>query len=138
MDAQQTLLATHTRGVLATLRRDGRPQLSTVVYAYQPERRLVRVSTTAERAKARNLARDPRASLHVSSADGSAWAVAEGTARLTPVAADPKDETVAELVDLYRQVRGEHPDWDAFRAAMVAEHRLVVLLSVERVYGNVR
>lgn len=136
MDALHTLLATHHRGVLATLKRDGRPQLSTVAYAYQPERQLVRISTTAERAKARNLGRDPRASLHVASADGSAWAVAEGTARLTEVARDAQDATVAELVDLYRQVRGEHPDWDEFRAAMVAEHRLAVLLTVERVYGN--
>jgi hypothetical protein len=54
------------------------------------------------------------------------------------VAADPNDATVEELIDVYRAVAGEHPDWDEYRAAMVADRRLVIRLAVERVYGSAR
>ncbi|MFG1890288.1 PPOX class F420-dependent oxidoreductase [Micromonospora sp. NPDC049051] len=129
------LIAGHRMGVLATLRRDGRPQLSTVIYAFDSASALIRVSVTDGRAKTANLRRDPRASFHVSSGDGWAYAVAEARAELTPVAADPKDATVTELVDLYRAIQGEHPDWADYRRAMVAEGRLVLRLHVERLYG---
>ncbi|MEU4964436.1 PPOX class F420-dependent oxidoreductase [Streptomyces smyrnaeus] len=132
------LLTEYDRGVLATLRRDGRPQLSNVNHTYAPERRLLRVSVTANRAKARNLARDPRASYHVTSSDGWAWTVVDGTAELTPVARDPHDATVEELIEVFRAIQGEHPDWDEYRAAMVADQRQVVRLGVERVYGQPR
>ncbi|MDO3702132.1 PPOX class F420-dependent oxidoreductase [Micromonospora sp. C28SCA-DRY-2] len=133
-EALTDLIAGRWMGVLATIRRDGRPQLSTVVYAFDRERGLIRVSVTDDRAKTANLRRDPRASFHVSSDDGWAYAVAEARAELTPVAADPADATVEELVGLYRSIQGEHPDWDDYRRAMVAERRLV-RLHVERVYG---
>ncbi|WP_067480684.1 PPOX class F420-dependent oxidoreductase [Actinomadura hibisca] len=124
-------------GVLATLKKDGRPQLSNINYHYDPERRLIRVSITDDRAKARNLRRDPRASLHVSAPDGWSWAVAEGTAELVGPAADEHDATVEELIDLYRAVRGEeHPDWDDYRRAMVADKRVALHLHVERLYGQ--
>ncbi|WP_318200410.1 PPOX class F420-dependent oxidoreductase [Streptomyces sp. SCL15-4] len=129
------LLSEGHGGVLVTLRRDGRPQLSNVSHAYYPEERIIRISVTDDRAKTRNLRRDPRASYHVTSADRWAYTVAEGTAELTPVAADPADGTVAELERLYRDVLGEHPDWDDFRAAMVRDRRLVLRLHVERAYG---
>ncbi|MCW3838614.1 PPOX class F420-dependent oxidoreductase [Micromonospora yasonensis] len=129
------LIASRWLGVLATLKRDGRPQLSNVVYAFDRERGLIRISITDGRAKTANLRRDPRASFHVSSTDGWAYAVAEARAELTPVAQRPDDPTVEELVGLYRAVQGEHPDWDDFRQAMVAERRLVLRLHVERVYG---
>ncbi|MFJ3822221.1 PPOX class F420-dependent oxidoreductase [Streptomyces nodosus] len=122
-------------GVLVTLKRDGRPQLSNVSHAYDPDRRIIRVSITDDRAKTRNLRRDPRASYHVTSADRWAYTVAEGTADLSPVAQDPYDDTVEELVRLYRDVLGEHPDWDEYRAAMVRDRRLVLRLRVERAYG---
>jgi PPOX class probable F420-dependent enzyme len=134
-DALLTLLSEGHGGVLVTLRRDGRPQLSNVSHAYYPEERIIRVSVTDDRAKTRTLRRAPRASYHVTSADRWAYAVAEGTAELTPVAGDPHDETVEELVRLYRDVQGEHPDWDDYRAAMVRDRRLVVRLHVERAYG---
>jgi PPOX class probable F420-dependent enzyme len=132
------LVAKHDLGVLITLKRDGRPQSSNINYHFDEARRLVRISVTADRAKARNLARDPRASLHVSSADGWSYAVAEGVAELTPVAADPGDATVEELVSLYRDIRGDHPDWDEYRRVMVEDGRLVVRLTVERLYGFAR
>ena len=130
------LLKDRDLGVLATLKRDGRPQLSNINYHFDEDRRLVRISITASRAKARNLARDPRASLHVSAPDGWSWAVAEGTAELSPVAADPHDATVEELIEVYRDIRGEHPDWDDYRRAMVADGRVVVRLHVEYLYGQ--
>ncbi len=124
--------------VLATVKRDGRPQLSNVGYAYDPERQLFRVSVTADRAKTRNLQRDPRVTLHVSSEDFWSWAAVEGTAELTPVAADPHDATVEELVAYYRGISGEHPDWDDYRRAMVADRRLVVRFTPGHTYGQVR
>ncbi|MBM0259173.1 PPOX class F420-dependent oxidoreductase [Micromonospora sp. 4G55] len=133
--ALDDLIAGRRVGVLATVKRDGRPQLSNVLYAFDRERALIRVSVTDGRAKTANLRRDPRASFHVSSDDGWAYAVAEARAELTPVATGPDDPTVEELIGLYRAVQGEHPDWDDFRAAMVAERRLVLRLHVERVYG---
>ncbi|MFF1407873.1 PPOX class F420-dependent oxidoreductase [Streptomyces sp. NPDC058294] len=134
-DALLALLSEGHGGVLVTLRRDGRPQLSNVSHAYDPDERVIRISVTDDRAKTRNLRRDPRASYHVTSADRWAYTVAEGTAELTSVAADTHDATVEELVRLYRDVIGEHPDWDDFRAAMVRDRRLVVRLRVERAYG---
>jgi PPOX class probable F420-dependent enzyme len=120
-------------GTLATIRRDGRPQLSDVNYAAEPG--LIRISTVAHRAKTHNLRRDPRASLKVSAAAGG-YAVAEGTAELSPVAADRHDAAVEELIEVYRLVQGkEHPDWDDYRRAMVADRRLVIRLHVERLYG---
>jgi PPOX class probable F420-dependent enzyme len=129
------LLRERSEGVLVTLRRDGRPQLSNVNYAFDADRQLIRISTTDDRAKVQNLRRDPRASFHVSSQDFWTYAVVEGTVELSPVAGDPTDATVEELIDLYRSVQGEHPDWADYRAAMVRDHRLVVRLHAERAYG---
>ncbi|MFI8237492.1 PPOX class F420-dependent oxidoreductase [Streptomyces sp. NPDC085866] len=134
-DALLKLLSETRGGVLVTLKSDGRPQLSNVSHAYYPDERVIRISITDDRAKTRNLRRDPRASYHVTSQDRWAYTVAEGTAELSPVAEDPNDETVEELVRLYRDVLGEHPDWDDYRAAMVRDRRLVLRLPVERAYG---
>ncbi|RKR87967.1 PPOX class probable F420-dependent enzyme [Micromonospora pisi] len=129
------LLASRPYGVLATIKRDGRPQLSNVVYHLDREQNLLRVSIAEGRAKTANLRRDPRASLSASSADGWAYAVAEGSAELSPTATEPYDATVEELVGVYRALRGEHPDWDDYRRAMVAERRIVLRLTVRRLYG---
>ncbi|MFF3612861.1 PPOX class F420-dependent oxidoreductase [Streptomyces sp. NPDC002580] len=134
-DALLKLLSEHRGGVLVTLKKDGRPQLSNVSHFYYPDERIVRVSLTDDRAKTRNLRRDDRASYHVTSADRWAYTVVEGTAELTPVAEDPYDETVEELIRVYRDVLGEHPDWEDYRAAMVRDRRLVLRLRVERAYG---
>lgn len=135
--AHLAFLAGHNKGTLATLKRDGRPQLSNVVYVCD-DAGLVRVSLTADRAKTRNADRDPRVSLHVSSDDFWAYVVAEGEAVLTPVAADPQDATVEALVEMYRAISGEHPDWADYRAAMVSEQRQVLSFSVEHTYGYLR
>jgi PPOX class probable F420-dependent enzyme len=133
-DALHQLVASNQHGVLTTIKRDGRPQLSNVVYALGSDD-VIRVSVTDDRAKTANLRRDPRASLHVSRDDFWAYAVVEGTARLLPVAGAADDATVDALVDLYRSVAGEHDDWAEYRRAMVADRRLVVELPVEHVYG---
>jgi PPOX class probable F420-dependent enzyme len=141
MTVDETMLefvAAQKWGVLATIRRNGRPQLSNIGYAYDPEQRLFRVSVTADRAKTRNLQADPRVTLHVSSEDFWTWVAVEGTAELTPVAADPHDATVEELIAYYRGISGEHENWDEYRAAMVADRRLVVRFTAEHTYGRVR
>jgi PPOX class probable F420-dependent enzyme len=130
------LLAEVNHGIVVTTRPDGRPHLSNVSHTFDPATRLVRVSVTDSRVKVRHLRRDPRASYHVASSDFWRWAVADGTAELSPVAEDPEDPTVDELVEVYRTIAGEHPDWDDFRRAMVADRRLVLRLHVERAYGQ--
>jgi len=124
------------QGVLTTIRRDGRPQLSNIVYAI--EGTTARVSVTDTRAKTKNLRRDPRASLYVVGDSFWSYVVLDGTAELSAVAATPRDDVVEELVTLYRRVRGEdHPDWDDYRRVMVDERRLVVRLRVDHAYGMV-
>ncbi|MFD4689643.1 PPOX class F420-dependent oxidoreductase [Streptomyces sp. NPDC058463] len=137
-EALLRLVGEHDGGVLVTLKQDGRPQLSNVNHAYYPDEGVIRVSITEGRAKTRNLRRDPRASYHVTSDDRWAWTVVDATAELTPFAADPHDATVEQLITLYRDVRGEHPDWDDYRQAMVQDRRVVLTLRIEHVYGQPR
>lgn len=136
MDLDQALAFARDRrqGVLATIRANGRPQLSNIMYV-PGEGNELRISVTDDRAKTANLRRDPRASLYVVGDSFFQYVVIEGTARLSPVAADPHDDTVETLVSYYRTVGGEHPDWDDYRAAMVADRRLVLTLEPERAYG---
>ena len=131
------LFVQHRVGTLITLKRDGRPQASVVTHAFDPATLTVRVSITEPRAKTRNLRRDPRASYMVTTGDLRAYAVGEGTAQLTPPATDPHDATVEALIDIYRTIAGEHPDWDEYRAAMVADQRVMLTLPFERVYGAI-
>jgi PPOX class probable F420-dependent enzyme len=133
-----SFLAEHRWGVLATIKGDGRPQLSNVGYAFDAAAGLVRVSVTDTRAKTRNLRADPRVTLHVASPDFWSWVAVEGTAELTPVAADPHDATVEELITYYRGISSEHDNWDEYRAAMVADRRLVVRFRPEHTYGQLR
>jgi PPOX class probable F420-dependent enzyme len=134
-DKLLALIADNSLGVLATLKRDGRPQLSNVTYHFDPRALTIEVSVTEPRAKTRNLRRDPRASLLVSSEDGWSYAVAEGDAVLSAPAASVDDETVESLVTLYRNVAGEHPDWDEYRQAMVVDRRVLLRLPVTHLYG---
>lgn len=121
-------------GVLVTLKRDGRPQLSNITYALGSDG-VVRISITADRAKFVNLQRDARASLYVAKEDFWGYVVVEANAELSPAATGPNDATVEELIVLYRDAAGEHPDWDEYRAAMVSDHRLVVRLHPVHAYG---
>lgn len=132
-EGMRRLLEERHQGVLVTLKRDGRPQLSNISYALTGD--IIRISVTDGRAKTANLRRDTRASVHVTSDDFWSYVVAEGDVELTPVAGDPGDATVDELVELYRAVQGEHGDWDDYRAAMVRDRRLVIRIPISHTYG---
>jgi PPOX class probable F420-dependent enzyme len=132
----RALIAGSSLGVLATIKADGRPQLSPITPYYDVENGVIHVSITASRAKYVNLRRDPRASLEVTSADGRAWAVAEGTVTLTGPGTDPNGPEVEALVGYYRAAAGEHPDWDEYRSVMVSDRRVLMSMQVDRVYGE--
>lgn len=137
LDDALEFVRSRRHGVLATTKRDGRPQLSNISY-FLGDDGVVRISVTDSRAKTRNLRRDPRASLHVAQDDFWAYAVLEGEVTLTQVAAAPDDDTVDQLVEYYRSLQGEHPDWDDYRRVMVADGRLLVLFRPTRAYGMLR
>ena len=126
-------LADHNRGVLTTLKRNGRPQLSNIVYALLDGRPHISVSEGL--AKTNNLRRDPRVSLHVTDGSFGRYLVVEGSAELTGVPEHPDDDTSDLLVDTYRAIAGEHPDWREYRQAMIDERRLVIHFDIERAYG---
>lgn len=131
----RTLLAESRLGVLATLKADGMPQLSPVTPFYDRPREELLVSMTEGRAKTGNLRRDPRAALEVTSADGWSWATAEGPVRLIGPGTDPHGPEVEALVDYYRRAAGEHPDWAEYREVMVTDRRVLMVMTVDRVYG---
>ena len=137
MDVTQALefAASYQKGTLVTIRRDGRPQVSNVLYVLDGDAALM--SVTADRAKTRNLQRDPRACLHVTDETFWKYIVLDGEVSLSPPASDPGDATVEALVSYYRRSNGEHPDWDDYRAAMVAQRRLIATLHPSSAYGQI-
>jgi PPOX class probable F420-dependent enzyme len=138
MEIEQALEAARgtRQSILVTLRRDGRPQLSNVLHAVDDG--VVRVSTTADRAKYANLRRTPWAALHVNGDTFWGYAVLEGDVSLSEITTDPHDAAADELVEVYRSISGEHDDWEDYRAAMVRERRVVVRLTPTRAYGALR
>jgi len=121
-------------GVVVTLKRDGRPQLSNISYSLGDDG-VIRISITEGRAKYANAQRDARVSLYVTAEDFWSYVVVEADAEVLPVAAAPDDATVEELIRLYREVQGEHDDWDDYRQAMVDDGRTVLRLHPVRAYG---
>jgi PPOX class probable F420-dependent enzyme len=132
----RALLAQSRLGVLATIKANGLPQLSPVTPYYDRAADVIYVSMTEGRAKTTNLRRDPRAAIEVTSSDGWAWATAEGAVTLTGPGTDPAGAEVDALVDYYGRAAGEHPDWDEYRSVMVSDRRVLMALSVARVYGE--
>jgi PPOX class probable F420-dependent enzyme len=122
-------------GILVAEKADGRPHLSNISYAIDGDG-VVRISTTAATAKAKHLARSPKASLYVGREDFWAFVVLDGDVELSAVAAERDDAAVEELIDLFRAVQGEHPDWDDYRRAMVEDRRLVIRLRPTHAYGQ--
>jgi PPOX class probable F420-dependent enzyme len=115
------------RAVLATRRRDGGVQLSPVVAAVDAEDRVV-ISTREGAMKTRNLRRDPHATLcSITDRFFGEWHNVEG-----PVEIVSLPEAMEPLVDCYRQIAGEHPDWNSFRRAMKRERRVLLRMTVER------
>lgn len=138
MDTESALewAAARRHGALITLRRDGRAQSSDVVYAVIDG--TIRISLTDDRAKTRNMRRDPRVVFHITHPESWSYASIDATAELSPTADAPDDAVVDELMAIYRAVTGgEHDDWDDFRAAMVAERRLVARLTPGSITGQI-
>ncbi|MDQ2875394.1 MAG: PPOX class F420-dependent oxidoreductase [Actinomycetota bacterium] len=129
MDIQRAIefLRGQHRAVLATRRSDGSPQLSPIVAAVDDDGQIL-ISTRETAVKARNLARDPRASLCVIN-DGfyGQWIQVDGTAEIIRL-----PDALELLVDYYRRISGEHPDWTEYRSAMNRDRRLIVRISIDR------
>jgi PPOX class probable F420-dependent enzyme len=129
MDPQQAVeyLSHNHNGVLSTFRRDGMPQLSPVTLGVDDDGRVM-ISTREPAIKVRNLRRDPRASL-CAFPEGflGAWVQVEGTAEIVAL-----PEAMDVLIDLYRRVKGEHPDWAEYRQAMIDQRRVVIRFAIGR------
>ncbi|WP_328540376.1 PPOX class F420-dependent oxidoreductase [Streptomyces sp. NBC_00344] len=129
------LLREQQFGVLASVRRSGHPHLTTVLYHWNPDERVVRISTTADRLKVRQLRHDPHAALHVTGPDVWSFAVAEGLAEVSDVTTEPGDAIGRELLALTPGF--EDPAQEtAFLAQLVAERRVVIRIRVSRLYGT--
>jgi len=128
----QEFIRTNHRGVMATFRRDGRPALSPITAGLDDAGR-VEISTRETAMKVKHLRRDPRVAITVFT-DGfyGEFVQVEGTAEIVPL-----PEALELLVEYYRRIAGEHPDWDEYRAAMVRDQRVIVRFAIERAGPNV-
>lgn len=119
------------RGVLATTRGDGRAQLSPVTPGVDATGRVV-VSSREAAMKTHNLRRNPFASLCVFTDQFyGRWVQVEGRVEIVSL-----PEAMDGLVEYYRRISGEHPDWEEYRAAMVSERRVLIAITVERAGPN--
>lgn len=128
VDRLRAFIGSHHRGVLATLRQDGRPQLSPVLVGLDDDGSLV-ISTRETAIKTTNIRRTPWASVCVF-VDGffGEWVQAEGAASVESL-----PDAMEGLVRYYRRIAGEHPDWDEYRAAMQQARRVLLRIRVDRV-----
>jgi len=134
LDSAVAFARTNRQAVLTTIRANGRPQQSNILYHVFDDG-VIRISVTVDRAKFRNLSHDPWAALHVTREDFFAYVVLEGNVELTPAATRSDDAVVEELIEIYRALMGEHENWKAYRDAMVAERRAVIRFTPNRAYG---
>jgi PPOX class probable F420-dependent enzyme len=128
------LLGARQHGVVATIRRDGRPYLATVSHVYDPVERILSIGVHDSSTKARNLRRDPRASYHVVTPDHCMWLVAEGTAWVSSPTDDPDSALCDDYFETFK-VLGGAEDEDAYRRMIVAERHVILRLRIERTYG---
>ncbi len=126
LDRARQFIGEHHGAVLATFRSDGRPQMSPVTMAIDADGRAV-ISTREPAYKVRNVRRDPRVSACVKAEGSWEWVQIDGTASIVPL-----PEAMELLVDYYRRVAGEHPDWDDYRRAMEEQRRVVLRIDIER------
>jgi PPOX class probable F420-dependent enzyme len=129
-EALSKLLGRQQFGTLATVKRSGHPHLTTMLYSWDPEARIVRFSTTADRVKVGHLRRNSRAALHV-----QGGAVAEGEAEVSEITTVPGDAVGRELLGMIPKA-AQPEDGNAFLEQLVAERRVVVRLKVDRLYGT--
>ncbi|MDX6327494.1 MAG: hypothetical protein QOK15_3848 [Nocardioidaceae bacterium] len=128
------LITGHQQGVLATIGSSGAPQLSNVLYVADATARSVRISSTADRVKARNVTRNPLVALHVAGTDFWQYAVANGRATVSEVARTPGDEATDGLFAVHTAFYGAR-DRAAFDREMIRDRRLVIRLEVKRLHG---
>jgi len=127
LERAREFMRVHHRAVLATRRSDGLPQLSPVTVGVAEDGRVV-ISTRETAMKTNNLARDPHASLCVmTDRFFGEWVQAEGTAEIIHL-----PEAMEMLVDYYRRISGEHPDWEDYRNAMRRDRRVIVAITLTR------
>ena len=135
-DEVSRLLREQQFAVLASVKRSGHPHLSTVLYHWSPEERVIRISTTADRLKARQLRRDPHAALHVTGPNVWSFAVAEGDAEVSEVTTQPGDTIGRELLAMTPGF-DDPADEAAFLEQAVNDRRVVVRIRVSRLYGTI-
>lgn len=124
-DAARDVIASQHRAVLATRRADGSPQLSPVTVGVDGQGRVV-ISTRQTAYKLRNIRRDPHVWLCVlPDAFFGRWIQVDGVADVLEL-----PEAMEPLVDYYRSISGEHPDWTEYRQAMQAEQRVLVRITI--------
>jgi len=127
LDQARAFIKENPRSVLATRRKDGSPQMTPIVAALDAEGRVV-ISSRETAYKTRNARRDPRVSVMFQTNQFFGGHVqVDGTAEVISL-----PDAMELLVDYYRRLSGEHPDWDEYRAAMEAEKRLVIRVTIER------
>ena len=127
-EAAREFISQHHHAILATRRRDGTPQMSPIVVAVDAQGQLT-VSSRERAIKVLNLRRNPRFDLVAFTNNFfGPWISIRGEAQLESL-----PEALPGLVEYYRNVSGEHPDWDEYRAAMVQEQRVLLRLSIEEV-----
>jgi PPOX class probable F420-dependent enzyme len=126
-DEAREFVASNHNAVLVTRRSAGRVQTSPITVGVDDEK--VVISTRETAYKTRNLRRDPTATLCVfSSSFYGSWIQIEGTAEIVSL-----PEAMDGLVDYYRRISGEHPDWDDYRRAMVRDKRVLLRISIDEV-----
>ncbi len=130
IDEARDFIRLNHSAVLATYRSDGRPQMSPVGAAIDDDGRVV-ISSRETAYKVKNLRRDPRVSVLVTKANSWDWVQVDGTAHVLSL-----PDAMEPLVEHYRSVAGEHPDWDDYRAAMERERRLLIRVDIERAGPN--
>lgn len=127
LDKARTFLENHHRGVMATFRQNGRPQMSPILIGLDEAGRAV-VSSRETAYKVRNLRRDPRVSVCAFTDQFfGEWIQVNGRAEILSL-----PEAMEPLVAYYRTVAGEHPDWDDYRAAMIREKRVLIRIALEQ------
>ena len=126
LDEARAFMREHHRGILATLRPDGRPQMSAITVGVDDQGRAV-VSTSEDAYKVRRIRKDTRISICVMSENFWKWIQVDGTATVVSL-----PEAMEPLVDYYRSISGEHPDWDEYRRAMEDQRRVILRVDIER------
>ncbi|MEC8974282.1 MAG: PPOX class F420-dependent oxidoreductase [Actinomycetota bacterium] len=136
LDEALVWVAEKTHGILITIRRDGRAQSSDISFTLKDGKFCI--SATASRAKTRNLLKDDRAVLHVTSPKTWSYISFDGTVEVTSPAQTKNDEVNQELAEIYQRILGEeHPNWEEFQQAMINDGRLVLRLVPQSAVGMV-